>query len=177
MKLNITVLFLALMGGVVQESCAADASAAIPFGPFAGDTGYQDIKLADKSWYVAVFGNRKTDLAWVENGWKTRAAQLCSGMHEKYFVEMRYVGERILIDEKAVRREGSDVSQFMRTVGAVYIPIIIPSGPREVADYVIPGKQAPIFCLQNLDLLSDKTRAVSVQEVLHQAPNDKVISQ
>lgn len=167
MKLNITVLFLALlMGGVVPESRAADASAAIPFGPFNGDTGYQDIKLADKSWYVAVFGNRKTDLAWVENGWKVRAAQLCSSMHEKYFVEMRYVGERILIDEKTVRREGSDVNQFMRKVGAVYIPIIVPGGPREIPDYVIPGKQAPISCVQNVDLLSDKTRAVSVREIL-----------
>lgn len=168
MKLNITVLFLALMGGAVQGACAADASAAIPFGPFAGDTGYQEIPLAEKSWYVAVFGSRKTDLAWVENGWKTRAAQLCSSMHEKYFVEMHYVGERILIDEKVVRREDSDVSRFMRTVGATYIPIIVPSGPREIADYVIPGKQAPIVCVQNPELLSDKTRAVSVQEVLKQ---------
>lgn len=56
----------------------------------------------------------------------------------------------------------------MRTVGATYIPIIVPSGPREIADYVIPGKQAPIVCVQNPELLSDKTRAVSMQEVLKQ---------
>lgn len=174
MKYKISLLFFAMTGAAWQ---AAGAAEFIPFGPYAGDTGYQEIKLADQSWYVAVFGNRKTELAWVESGWKARAAQLCAGVQANYFVEMRYVGERIFIDEKSAAREGGEVSRLMRMAGTAYIPIYVPSGPREVSDYVVPGKQAPIRCLLNPALLNDRARAVSVQEMLSQARKDRFIAQ
>src|ERR1700745_2221854 len=66
------------------------------FAPLAGTTGYQEIQLANDTWYLGFYGTRSHRVDLIEHGWAARAAQLCAAMQRGYFVQLRYVTEPVL---------------------------------------------------------------------------------
>lgn len=137
--------------------------------PFAGDSGYQEIRLSADTWYLALHGTRKHSPASVQTAWLARAAQLCVAAKARYFVELRYAGERVLSSDVAAA-ETEPLARFMRpTAGGYYVPIFIPSGPRAITQQLTPSKLAPVRCVEAQDAVRERNRAMSAADVLGSA--------
>jgi hypothetical protein len=135
--------------------------------PFAGDTGYQEIKLSDNSWYVAYFGSRKTAMTDVEMSWRVRAARLCEIQNSPYFVELNYVAEPVLTGDKLSSTGPENFSAGYRKVGAIFVPIYTP--PVSLDPEIVPTKMAPILCLAAPTALRAPERVQEVSSILAQA--------
>lgn len=140
------------------------------FGPYKGDTGYQEIQLSGDAWYLAYHGNGQTSDRWVNASWAARAAQLCVEKHFPYYVEMRYVTEAIFRDEKIGLMYDNEIFPFMHKATVIYIPIIIPSRSSQAYSPVItPSKLAPFKCVGQPDMLIDASRAINVKASAEEA--------
>ena len=156
---------------LVNATFSANAQQAeVPtFQPYAGESGYQDLQLGPDSWYVAFHGTRKHSISTVEQAWKARAAQLCRSTSTRYFVELKYVGDRAL-ESDAVASVPEDSSAYMqRVAGVIYIPIFTSSGPREISPLLTPTKMGAIRCLSNVEGLRQGKVATEVLDAISSA--------
>ena len=174
MKLNrISAALAAAILCASSQAAPPQGSASPPpdlprFAPAAGRTGYQEIRLADDSWYLAFYGDRENPIELVQAAWAARAAQLCDGLKHPYFIELKYVSEGVLKSAPSAAIAGSDARLY--PVGAVYIPIFIPQPSHGVMPAVItPSKLAALRCVDAPDKLLDPSRAVSTAEALASA--------
>lgn len=135
--------------------------------PYDGTSGYQEIALPDGAWYLSFEGTRDEKIDKVEAGWATRAAELCQGAGRQYFLEKKYVGERVLKNEPLKLSQQSLMSGLRPAAGVIYIPIY--TGPRVIKPLLTPSKMAVVSCLDDREQLIDTSRAVSVEKTLTQA--------
>ena len=156
------------MASVVHAQAKTEAPA---YGPYTGDTGYQEIQLSADSWYVAFHGNRNTNLAWAKTGWAARAAQLCGAQRMAHYVELRYPFEPLTAeDQKSANADDAfSESQLRRASHYVYIPIYTPSGSAVTPRVSTPSKLAAVRCVKDMALLMDQKRAVTVEASLNEA--------
>ena len=165
-------LFVAVAFGlaplIVQGATPAEVPVVPKFAPFLGRVGYEEVPLSADSWYVAFHGTRSHTPAVVQAAWAARAAQLCAGVQRGHYVELRYVGEPVLTDDRITERDARALGRWY-AVGGYYIPIFIPSFSGQTMTVITPSKMAAVRCVANVDQLRDKTRAVSNQDALQTA--------
>lgn len=169
----ITMAVAAILAGSAQAAPPPGAPPAPPdlpkFAPASGRTGYQEIQLADDTWYLAFYGDRDNPLELVQMAWAARAAQLCEGMKHPYFVQLKYVSENVLKAPPSAELLARDARAY-RVGGAVYIPIFIPQPSHGVMPAVTtPSKSAAVRCIDGPDKLLDPSRAVSTSDALTSA--------
>lgn len=161
-------LFIRMAGIVAMLtalSLSAQPSPQLEYGPFSGYTGYQEVKITDQSWYVAFHGDRQTSLEYVKAGWHARAAELCTLQNAAYYVEMRYVREPLLVDDReAERSQGS----LIPAAGYIYVPIFTQRSAASVS-VIAPSKLAAVRCVTEISSLREPSRAVSVGKALEDA--------
>jgi hypothetical protein len=164
----IQALFLLGLGSVAIAEIPSQPDVKL-YTPHNGRSGYQEIPLNGNSWYVFFEGTRDDKIEKVEAGWATRAAELCKNSGKKYFVEQRYVSEKILKDEP-LNISRNDLASGLHTVaGMIFVPIYTPSSPRAINPILTPSKMAAIQCLDKQDQLIDTSRAISVDTTLDKA--------
>lgn len=164
---------LAVLFGVlymVSGGAFGQASTQGSYGPFTGDSGYQDVKLSEQSWYVAYHGNRQTSLDQVQLGWQARVAELCGSLRATLFVELRYVGEPLLPGDPAVAGDPAQEGWIQLAKGSyVYIPIFTPRPNYSAMSLMAPSKLAAVRCLWDATGLIDPSRAASIPKVREDA--------
>jgi hypothetical protein len=150
---------------VVLPVCvAAQTGGSLPVEPYTGHAGYQEFRLGPDSWYLAFHGTRDHSMDDVQAAWLSRARQLCQSVRKPYLVELRYVGEPVYDSEPVARAD--DPATF-KVAGPAYIPLFIPSGPRNIPPDITPTKAAPLRCVDRSSGLRAGKRATSVEEDPH----------
>lgn len=165
----VAALACAALAGAVH----AQATEPMPLAAFAGDVGYQEVPLDGSSWYLAFHGTRKHALGQVQAGWWARAVQLCESAHKPFIVQLRYVGEPVY-EEEPLARYDDDFSTLRVPAGAVYIPIFIPSGPRNIPPSLTPTQAAVVRCVDRTTGLRTGRKALSFAEARQEARNGGV---
>ena len=131
---------LTLFSGFVQ----AQSSDTLKVEPFIGSAGFQEINLENEGWYLAFHGTRNHTIESVNSGWLLRASELCEMANKPYIVELRYIGQQVFEDDPIAIYQEVIMQKVAR---AAYIPIYIPSRPRQVTPLETPTKAAPIRCV------------------------------
>lgn len=128
--------------------------------------GYQDLRLAPSTWYVAYQGNRNTPPDWIDAAWSARAAQLCQAAAHRYFVALRYTMEPLTAQEDVAdaRRGPWDGWARRDAAGFIAIPIYTPAAPPPVLTG--PSRLGAIRCLDDAQSLKDPHRAIAVDQAL-----------
>jgi len=83
-------------------------------------------------------------------------------------VELQYVNEPAYETDQMAATE--DVAS-VKVAGPVYIPMFIPSGPRNIPPNLTPTKAAPIRCVNQLAGLRPDKTAISVADTQDNARN------
>jgi hypothetical protein len=152
----------ALLSAALFATASAQTVEPLSVAPFAGESGYQEIPLDATSWYLAFHGTRKHSLAQVQTGWLARASQLCESVRMPFIVELRYVGDTAYEGE-AVAQDAREW-EMVNAAGAVYIPMFIPSGPRNIPPHLTPSKSAVVRCLDRDTGLKPGRTAISLAQ-------------
>jgi len=159
------VLACATLLGTYPAWCEHALAPAMPdYVPFAGHSGYQEIRVAEDSWYVAFHGTRDHNIQSVDAAWAARAAELCNSLGAAYFVQLKYEGEAVLDGEKISRETRRRT--WMRNAGAVFIPIYVPRSSGSAMIFYTPSKMAAVRCLKSSDGLRDPKRLQSGADAL-----------
>jgi hypothetical protein len=154
-------------GALAAEPSGAPPPDVPKWVPFSGGggTGYEEISLSSDSWYVAFQGSRKHAPSLIQAAWAARAAQLCAKEHSSYFVELRYVGEPVLISDPKISR-GLQPEARAYPAGGYFVPIIIPNQSIDQTQPLIPNKLAPMRCLSDPAQLRDPKRAIADDDAI-----------
>ena len=169
-KKSLLVSYCTLFYLTVGAVNLAHAQSMPAYKPYAGADGYQEIAIGANAWYLAFHGLRSNSIPSLEKAWSARAGQLCLAAAKSTFVELRYVAERILTSDP-ILSENEIGSAKLHPAAAVYIPIFIPntSGPITDGMFSSPSKMAPFKCIDDLEELMDKTRAISSSQAVENA--------
>jgi len=151
----------------LASAASAQSVEALALAPFTGEAGYQEVQLDGDAWYLAFHGTRKHGIKQVQAGWWARAAQLCETARKPLIVELRYVGEPVY-DDEPVAQHDDDVS-LVRVAGPVFIPMFIPSGPRNIPPNLTPTKASAVRCVERGTGLRAGRKAVTLAEAKEEA--------
>lgn len=112
-----------------------------------GGLDYQELSLSANTYYVAVFSDRLLSATLINAAWAARAAQLCAASGSDAFVPLRYVDEPVIVEDVDISLFDHQAARTHRVAaGTIFVPIFIPSGPREV-HLEMPGKAGAVRCL------------------------------
>lgn len=163
MKANrlVAALYALIAVAWFPQAAHAQSAEAVSVAPFTGESGYQEIRLAADSWYLAFHGTRKHAISSVQAAWLGRAGQLCESAGKPYVIELRYVGQPAFPEDPVASAEDFSV---VRVAGPVYIPMFIPSGPQTITPALTPTKAAAIRCAASSSGLKAGLVAIPVSE-------------
>lgn len=146
--------------------CANADAVAQTFAPYDGTLGYQELAVGPDTYYLAFHGNRDTSGPWVKAAWGARATQLCAAKGAGGYVTLRYIDEPVLPADAALAAAEMPQAWLQPVAGNyIYIPMIIPSGPRD-ASLDAPGKAGALRCLVAGVLPNDAGRVVRNEDSL-----------
>lgn len=136
------------------------------FGPFEGESGYQEIAVSTDVWYLAFHGTRQHSGDAIEAAFWFRAAQLCGSVNKSQVIELVFLGEKLFASDPEIADFDAHANYRQYAKGFIYIPIYIPR-QRGVsgAQYETPSKSSAIRCLQTTDGLLSSLKPKSTQEI------------
>lgn len=149
---------------VVLVLVSPSVCVALDYVPYAGFSGYQEIRVDKEVYFVAFHGDDRTALEDVKSAWALRVAELCANDGMNYFIALKYSFEPVLKDERIGIRQGALWQGGYVKVGGgfIYIPMYLP-GPNPNAFVSAPSWQKHVICFGDLVQATDQARAVDVK--------------